>query len=62
MFGNPIILGLTATPPDPEDFEDVDVKRYEEFFGPVDYEVPVPALVVNPILHLTGPMLLHSPE
>ena len=45
MFGNPIILGLTATPPDPEDFEDVDVKRYEEFFGPVDYEVPVPALV-----------------
>ena len=45
MFGNPIILGLTATPPDPEDFEDVDVKRYEGFFGPVDYEVPVPALV-----------------
>ena len=45
MFGNPIILGLTATPPDPEDFESVDVKRYEKFFGPVDYEVPVPALV-----------------
>lgn len=45
MFGNPIILGLTATPPEPEDFESVDVKRYEKFFGPVDYEVPVPALV-----------------
>ena len=45
MFGNPIILGLTATPPDPEDFEETDVKRYEEFFGPVDYEVPAPALV-----------------
>ena len=45
MFGDPIILGLTATPPEPEDFESVDVKRYEKFFGPVDYEVPVPALV-----------------
>ncbi|MGB0487621.1 MAG: DEAD/DEAH box helicase family protein [Candidatus Poseidoniaceae archaeon] len=45
MFGNPIILGLTATPPDPEDFEEHDVERYEKFFGPVDYEVPVPALV-----------------
>ena len=45
LFGNPVILGLTATPPVAEDFDEVDVKRYEEFFGPVDYEVPVPALV-----------------
>ena len=45
MFGNPVILGLTATPPVAEDFDEVDAERYEEFFGPVDYEVPVPALV-----------------
>lgn len=45
LFDDPIVLGLTATPPDAEDFDDEDVKRYEEFFGPVDYQVPVPALV-----------------
>ena len=45
MFGNPVILGLTATPPVAEDFDEVDAERYKEFFGPVDYEVPVPALV-----------------
>ncbi len=45
IFDNPIILGLTATPPVAEDFDEVDSSRYEEFFGPVDYEVPVPALV-----------------
>ena len=45
LFGDPIVLGLTATPPVPEDFDEDDAKRYEEFFGPVDYEVPVPALV-----------------
>ena len=28
-----------------EDFDEVDAERYEDFFGPVDYEVPVPALV-----------------
>lgn len=45
LFGNPVVLGLTATPPVPEDFDEEDANRYEEFFGPVDYEVPVPALV-----------------
>ena len=45
MFGNPVILGLTATPPVAEDFDEIDSSRYEEFFGPVDYQVPVPALV-----------------
>ena len=46
MFDDPVILGLTATPP-PEKggFKEADVERYEEFFGPVDYSVPVPALV-----------------
>ena len=45
MFDDPVILGLTATPPGESGFKETDVKRYEEFFGPVDYSVPVPALV-----------------
>ncbi|MDP6010946.1 MAG: DEAD/DEAH box helicase family protein [Candidatus Poseidoniaceae archaeon] len=45
MFDDPYVLGLTATPPEGDSFKAEDVKRYTEFFGPVDYEVPVPALV-----------------
>tara|TARA_B110000444_G_C18851828_1_gene606380 strand:+ start:139 stop:2922 length:2784 start_codon:yes stop_codon:yes gene_type:complete len=45
MFGDPVVLGLTATPPEGDGFKESDVKRYEDFFGPVDYSVPVPALV-----------------
>ena len=44
-FDNPIVLGLTATPPDFEHYDELDSKRYQEFFGDIDYEVPVPALV-----------------
>ena len=44
-FDNPIVLGLTATPPDFQHYEEEDGKRYQEFFGEIDYEVPVPALV-----------------
>ncbi|MBT6684607.1 MAG: DEAD/DEAH box helicase family protein [Euryarchaeota archaeon] len=46
-FGNPIVLGLTATPPDLNSVNIKDGKRYQEFFGEIDYEVPVPALVRN---------------
>lgn len=46
-FGNPIVLGLTATPPDLNSVNIKDGKRYREFFGEIDYEVPVPALVRN---------------
>ncbi len=45
LFDDPIILGLTATPPESEALDGPDGQRYKEFFGPVDYEVPVPALV-----------------
>jgi len=45
LFDDPVILGLTATPPDGSSFKESDVQRYDEFFGPVDYSVPVPALV-----------------
>ena len=44
-FDNPIVLGLTATPPDFQHYDEEDAKRYQEFFGEIDYEVPVPALV-----------------
>ncbi len=45
LFGNPVVLGLTATPPDIESADKLSAARYMEFFGDVDYEVPVPALV-----------------
>lgn len=44
-FDDPVVLGLTATPPDFEQYLEEDAKRYQEFFGEIDYEVPVPALV-----------------
>ena len=45
FFDDPIVLGLTATPPDYSQIDEDDAKRYQEFFGEIDYEVPVPALV-----------------
>ena len=45
FFDDPIVLGLTATPPDFQHYEEEDAKRYQDFFGDIDYEVPVPALV-----------------
>ena len=50
FLGSPIIVGLTATPPDVEEKETADVRRYRDFFGPVDYEVPVPAVVKDGFL------------
>ena len=49
-LGDPIILGLTATPPDPKKAGPIDIARYREYFGPVDYEVPVPAVVKDGFL------------
>ena len=43
LLGDPIILGLTATPP--EEGDSPSIGRYLDLFGEVDYEVPVPALV-----------------
>ena len=47
FLGNPIVLGLTATPPDVGEGGDSKQKQnmYLDLFGEVDYEVPVPALV-----------------
>ncbi len=49
-FNHPIVIGLTATPPDMRGKPPKDVKRYKDFFGPVDYEVPVPAVVKDGFL------------
>ena len=45
FLDEPFIIGLTATPPDQDGKHPDDVKRYKEYFGPFDYEVPVPAVV-----------------
>lgn len=49
-FDGPAILGLTATPPDRAGKLPDDLRRYDEFFGPIDYEVPVPAVVKDGFL------------
>ncbi len=45
LLDGPVVLGLTATPPEEKGKAPEDVKRYRAFFGPIDYQVPVPALV-----------------
>ncbi len=45
LFDGPIIVGLTATPPDLEDKTVEDIERYQRLLGELDYEVPVPAVV-----------------
>jgi len=50
LLEQPIVIGLTATPPDREGKPPEDVERYDEFFGPIDYEVPVPAVVKDGFL------------
>ena len=49
-FGNPVIVGLTATPPDRAGKKQFDIERYDRFFGSIDYEVPVPAVVKDGFL------------
>lgn len=50
FLGDPVVLGLTATPPDDAEKETEDAKRYRQYFGPVDFEVPVPAVVKDGFL------------
>jgi superfamily II DNA or RNA helicase len=49
-FGDPVIVGLTATPPDRGGKKQYDIDRYDNFFGSIDYEVPVPAVVKDGFL------------
>ena len=50
FLGNPIVIGLTETPPDDMNKDTSDSIRYREYFGPIDYEVPVPAVVKDGFL------------
>ena len=50
LLEEPVIVGLTATPPDRDGKLPADVQRYDEFLGPIDYEVPVPAVVKDGFL------------
>jgi len=50
LLEHPVVIGLTATPPDGKGAAPEDVRRYDEFFGPIDYEVPVPAVVKDGFL------------
>ena len=50
LLDAPVVVGLTATPPDESGKAPEDIDRYREFFGPVDYEVPVPAVVKDGFL------------
>lgn len=45
FLNDPVILGLTATPPDGSGASPVDFERYAEMLGEVDHDVPVPAVV-----------------
>lgn len=50
LLSQPVIIGLTATPPDRDGKLPADVLRYDEMLGPVVYEVPVPAVVKDGFL------------
>ncbi|MEX2359413.1 MAG: DEAD/DEAH box helicase family protein, partial [Pirellulaceae bacterium] len=44
-LNDPVILGLTATPPDGSGASPADFQRYAEMLGEIDHDVPVPAVV-----------------
>lgn len=50
LLDGPLVLGLTATPPERDGKLPEDLTRYDDYFGPVDYEVPVPAVVKDGFL------------
>ncbi len=50
LLDYPIVIGLTATPPDRDGRSPDDIQRYDKYFGEVDFEVPVPAVVKDGFL------------
>ncbi len=50
VLDNPIVVGLTSTPPDRDGQKPDDILRYDDDFGPIDYEVPVLAVVRDGLL------------
>ena len=47
---NPVVVGLTATPPDSEEADSTDWSIYETLLDEIDYEVPVPAVIKDGFL------------
>jgi superfamily II DNA or RNA helicase len=47
---NPVVVGLTATPPDAEEADATDWSIYETLLDEIDYEVPVPAVIKDGFL------------
>ena len=50
LLEEPIIIGLTATPPDRGGKSSDDLQRYDDYLGPIDFDVPVPAVVKDGFL------------
>jgi superfamily II DNA or RNA helicase len=50
LLAGPIVIALTATPPDRDGKLPADVHRYDRYLGEIDYEVPVPAVVKDGFL------------
>jgi superfamily II DNA or RNA helicase len=50
MLDRPMVIGLTATPPDREGRLPEDLQRYDDFLGPVVYDTPLPAVVKDGFL------------
>ena len=50
LLNHPMVIGLTATPPDRQGKDERDLERYDQFFGDVDFSVPVPAVVKDGFL------------
>ena len=50
LLAGPIVIALTATPPDRDGKLPADVQRYDRYLGEIDYEVPVPAVVKDGFL------------
>ncbi len=49
-FDDPVILGLTATPPEGAGYTELGLQTYRGLFGAVDYQIPVPAVVKDGFL------------
>lgn len=50
LLGEPVIVGLTATPPERRGKDPEDLARYDAYLGAIDYEVPIPAVVKDGFL------------
>lgn len=49
-LGDPLVIGLTATPPDVRNKSADDIENYRQLLGEIQYEVPVPAVVKDGFL------------